>query len=78
MSQNIDQIATEVEKKYFKVKDSGRKNELRIALKFSLNKIANRIDHGYNIDIRIAPPSTKGGEKHPELEDAIGESFPLL
>ena len=43
--------------------DSSRLNELRIELRLSLNAIANRIDQGYNVDVRVgAPPQDAGGE----------------
>jgi hypothetical protein len=35
--------------------DPGRANELRIELRLSLNALANRIDHGYHIDVRAEP-----------------------
>lgn len=38
------------------VKDASRKNELSNELRGSMNAIANRIDRGYNIDVRAALP----------------------
>ena len=40
-----------------KVDDKGRKNELTNALTISLNIIANKIDRGFNFDIRVEPLS---------------------
>lgn len=34
------------------ITDQARANELRIELRHSLNALANRIDHGYNVDVR--------------------------
>lgn len=49
----------------------GRDNELRIELKLSLNAIANRIDRGYNIDVRAEPEEHAPSDG--EEEDAPGE-----
>lgn len=40
----------------------GRDNELRIELKLSLNAIANRIDRGYNIDVRAEPEEREASD----------------
>jgi len=37
------------------ITDKGRKNELSIALSIALNKLANRIDRGFNIEVRVEP-----------------------
>lgn len=55
MQNGIDQIAVDVVNEYHKKDDKARKNELVNAVRISLNKIANRIDHGYNIEVRVAP-----------------------
>lgn len=47
--------------------DEGRRNELEIELRVSLNGIANRIDAGFNIDVRGAAEETGDGE---EMSDA--------
>ena len=36
--------------------DDGRKNELRTELKLSMNKLANRMDRGFNLEIRVNKP----------------------
>jgi hypothetical protein len=46
--------------------DAGRRNELTIELGISLNKIANRIDRGYGIDVR-APDVAE----EPEPEEGV-------
>lgn len=41
--------------------DPGRRNELEMELKLSMNAIANRIDRGYHIEVRVKPlPLTAG------------------
>jgi len=43
--------------------DEGRRNELVIEIRLSLNAIANRIDKGYDIDVRAPePPAVELGE----------------
>lgn len=37
------------------VDDKGRKNELSTALSIALSKLANRIDRGFNIEVRVEP-----------------------
>jgi hypothetical protein len=53
--------------KHCKIKDNGRKNELRNSLTISMNKIANRIDKGFNFEIRV-------GYIEPQLDEEEGES----
>jgi hypothetical protein len=43
-----------------------RKNELEIELKFALKKIANRIDRGFNIEVRMETPGEEELEAEPE------------
>jgi hypothetical protein len=42
------------------VVSSGRKNELTSLTRVSLNRIANRIDRGYNIEVRVATVEPDG------------------
>lgn len=39
--------------------DAGRRNELETELNFSMNKIANRIDRGFNFEVRAEPATLK-------------------
>lgn len=61
MEDVIRKIASEVITQYHKGNDEGRKNELENATVIALNKIANRIDKGFNIEIRVEPlpPATE-------------------
>jgi hypothetical protein len=54
MEQEIEKLIKDLLKKYQK-KDEPRDNELANELRINLNKIANRIDSGYNIDVRTKP-----------------------
>jgi len=73
MKIGIEKIAAEVVKEYHKKDDRGRKNELTNAVRISLNKVANRIDRGFNIEVRVAPlPEVDEQEKQDgDLQRAI-------
>lgn len=55
MEKGIDALIGELIDRYAGNIDEGRRNELRTELKHSLNRIANRVDLGYNIDVRAEP-----------------------
>jgi len=55
MEKGIEKIAVEVVNTFHKAGDKGRKNELTNGVRISLNKIANRIDHGFNLEVRVEP-----------------------
>jgi hypothetical protein len=63
MESEVKKIAKEVIKEHYEG-DNGRKNELENGLVISLNKLANRIDKGFNVEIRIEPlPEPKEDEE---------------
>ena len=69
MAEETERIASELVDASATVADSGRANELKIEMRLSLNALANRIDHGYNVDVRARPeaePETDEGEKEPD------------
>ncbi len=45
--------------------DSHRRNELANELRLALNAIANRIDRGYNFDVRVGSPRAEDGPPAP-------------
>jgi len=55
MEKEIGGIVKDLLKEYGKSRDDGRRNELDIELRLSLRKIANRVDKGYNIAVRVEP-----------------------
>ncbi len=55
MGGEIEKITVEIDEKFCTVNDDGRRNELKNAIRISLNKVANRIDKGYNIEVRAEP-----------------------
>jgi hypothetical protein len=70
MKTEIEKLIKDLLKEYYKVKDSNRQNELAIGLRFSLDKIANRIDRGYSVEIRVQPlPEDEVAKSKVKLED---------
>lgn len=57
MSLGIDAAVTELLEEFGQHLDEGRTNELRIELRISLNTLANRVDRGYNVEVRAEPPA---------------------
>ena len=55
MEKGIIELSQEIMDKFYKGPDKGRKNELRNQIQIVLNRLANRIDHGYNIEVRVKP-----------------------
>src|SRR5207244_5321937 len=55
METGMDQLVGRIVETYCVTADEKRRNELSNGLRISLNKIANRIDRGYNIEIRVEP-----------------------
>ena len=69
MEQGIDTLVKELVKEFHHGGEKGRVNELKVELKYSLKKIANRIDRGFNIDVRMSEPATEEGEDTPAERD---------
>ncbi len=56
MELGIEKLVNELIAEYLVKGEACRKNELSIELKYSLKKIANRIDRGFNIEVRMEEP----------------------
>ena len=56
MDDGIDKLVKDLLFEFKGKVDGGRKNELSVELKYSLKKIANRIDRGFNIEVRMEEP----------------------
>lgn len=65
VSPKLNEIANDLIEKYGDHLDPARKNELSIEIRHSLNRLANRIDRGFNIELRVTPQ-----EEKPEEEEA--------
>ena len=68
MADEIKKIAKEVIEEYRK-DDNGRKNELENAVTISLNKLANRIDKGFHVEIRVKQLEEPNEEEEEELTE---------
>lgn len=66
MEQGIDQLVKELLADFHTVDDSGRKNELSIELKYALKKVANRVDRGFNIEVRMTEPDATEADEQEE------------
>lgn len=71
METEIKKIAKEIIDGHY-AGEKTRKNEIENGLTIALNKLANRIDNGFNIEIRVEPlPKAKEGEKNTEYESNV-------
>jgi hypothetical protein len=71
MEAEIDKFTVEIMNEYPLSKDDGRKNELRTAVKMSLDMIANRIDRGFNFEVRSEPLTDKKLDENNEVSRAV-------
>lgn len=55
MDKGIKDAAVEIVQKFYHSTDQGRKNELVTAVTISLRRVAERVDRGYNIEVRVEP-----------------------
>jgi len=63
MEKAIEEIIKKISKEYNGNGDKNRKNEIINGVRISLNKIANRIDRGFNFEVRIEPIKDQENEK---------------
>jgi hypothetical protein len=73
MENGIDKFTVEIVNEYHAGTDDGRKNELTNSVRISLNRIANRIDRGFNFEVRIEPPKAlaKDAPENKEVQQAV-------
>jgi hypothetical protein len=64
IEKGIETVSKEIVEQFYKENDKGRKNELTTAVRVSLNMLANRIDKGFNLEVRVEPMAKE------ETEDA--------
>jgi hypothetical protein len=65
----IQKLSVEIVDEFYTTnKDGGRKNELKNAVHISLNKIANRIDKGFYIEVRCEPPDPAAEATEDEIK----------
>lgn len=56
MDKGIEKLVKEIMAEYMPTGEAARKYELSIELKFAMKKVANRIDRGFNIEVRMEEP----------------------
>jgi len=69
MSKGVEELTIKIVEEYYVGNDPQRKNELSNAVSIALNKLANRIDQGFNVEVR-AEPTNKSEDKGTASEDA--------
>ena len=77
METEIKKIAKEILSENYKG-DKGRKNELENGLIISLNKLANRIDNGFNVEIRVQPLPQHEHEENSEENEEITKQNEMI
>jgi hypothetical protein len=55
MDNGIEKLSVDIITEFYKGSDDGRKNELSNAARISLDRLATRIDRGYNFEVRVEP-----------------------
>lgn len=76
MANEIENLTTQIIEKYKNNHEPGRVNELKNSLVMSLHKLANRIDRGMHIEVRIAEIADNGeddAEIDQDLENATND-----
>lgn len=67
VSPKLDELASELMEEYGAHLEQERKHEVSIEVRHSLNKLANRIDRGFNIELRVSPQEE--GEEEVEADE---------
>ncbi len=70
MSEGIEEVTIKIVDEFYVGKDGERKHELTNSVRVSLNRIANRIDKGFNIEVRIEPLKAPTAEASAEVTKA--------
>ena len=71
METEIKKIAKEIIDEHYEG-ENGRKNEIQNGLTIALNKLANRIDSGFSVEIRVEPlPKPKTEDKDEQYESDV-------
>lgn len=69
MRREIEKFAVEIVHEYPHQSDNGTKNELALKVRASLEKMANRIDDGFNFEVRIEAPKT--ANQDPQIKQDV-------
>lgn len=72
MKDELEKLTIELVKEYHIGSDGNRKNELENSIRISLNMLANRVDKGFNIEVRAEPlEGTSKDAQESEEEEQI-------
>ena len=66
MNKEIDTIVVKVLSQRYEGLDSGRVNELKMALTIQVSKLADRVDRGFNIEVRMQQPALTNEDVEPD------------
>ena len=69
MEKAVDKIVIEIDKEHYGGNDPQRRNELKNGLRIGFNKLVNRFDKGYNVEIRISEPDVPEKEEEQKKAD---------
>ena len=78
MAAEIDVLDKELLQEFLKPQDIGRRNELEIELRQSLSNIADRIDRGFNIEVRTPPQLPEGSEGGPSANQTTEKHLEMI
>lgn len=70
MADTIEELAVEIVHEYHAGDDDGRRNELTNGVRISLRKLADKIDRGFNIEVRAEPPEAATDESE-DIEEQL-------
>ncbi len=76
MKKGIEDLAVEIVEKFYQGEDKSRKHELVNATRISLNRLANRIDRGFNIEVRMEP--VKKADQKEEGSKDLAEKIQVI
>jgi hypothetical protein len=66
MDKGIKENSVEIVERFYRTSDGGRKHELVTAVNVSMRRIAERVDRGYNIEVRVEPLTTEAQDSQPD------------
>lgn len=69
MDDGILKLVDDLANQFLKNTESGRANEIKIELRYSLKRIAARIDRGFNIEVRMAEPDKIDADEGADMNE---------
>ena len=77
MKKGIEIVIMELMKEFKSTDETGRQNELIIELRLALNKLSNRVDSGFNFEVRMQAPDDidDGDQKEDQAMQEMDKKF---